>query len=636
MANIINSLTFGSGTYVITLPYATCSTAAGTAAKVATITPGSNFSLETGARVSVKFDAANSASSPTLNVNQSGAKTIRFRGAALTSSLFYWAAGSVVDFVYDGTYWNMTGSPHNYDSNTTYTFNGAVSTIKDNNLTASRALVSDTNGKVAVSAVTSTELGYLDGVTSNIQTQLNGKASSSHTHTYASSPSAGGGATSLAIFDTRDVQETPAEMITATLGSKGARLDFKQTSTVGLSSLSEGSYAAVMTVSPWGDSTNWSGGKSTQLGLTDNGKIHVRKGNGSGWDSWRTLVDNTQVSNSAPTLAWGTTSTIGTIGGTALTVKMPANPNTNTAHAHTAGTGLTVTGAGGTTGTTTYSANLNSTTSLGTIGTTSQLYAVGVDDNGKLCANVPWTDNKVAQIHASTTGTAAYPVLFSNKTVTSGTGNTTSSVGKNELLYYYPAGGRLVVGTDKLLSELHPDDSDDFVEAFPDGYGSLYVGGNLYVGAGNDAYGILPYQNNYSTIGSQDMRWWYVYATNVNCTSLNLGGTTVTATYPYFLGTRCTTTASTAAKTANAVGFSSTYFKTGATITVIFVNAHSSATAATFNLNNTGAKTIMRYGKTITSANGNSWTANGLVKLQYDGTYWQWIDETPQWNQYST
>lgn len=41
------------------------------------------------------------------------------------------------------------------------------------NLTTSRALVSDGNGDVSVSAVTSTELGYLDGVTSNVQTQLN-------------------------------------------------------------------------------------------------------------------------------------------------------------------------------------------------------------------------------------------------------------------------------------------------------------------------------------------------------------------------------------------------------------------------------------------------------------------------------
>ena len=52
---------------------------------------------------------------------------------------------------------------------------GGASTITENNLTASRALVSNSSGKVAVSAVTSTELGYLDGVTSNVQTQLNKK-----------------------------------------------------------------------------------------------------------------------------------------------------------------------------------------------------------------------------------------------------------------------------------------------------------------------------------------------------------------------------------------------------------------------------------------------------------------------------
>ena len=60
------------------------------------------------------------------------------------------------------------------------TITGAATTITKNNLTASRALYSDANGKVAASAVTSTELGYLDGVTSNVQTQLNGKAASSH------------------------------------------------------------------------------------------------------------------------------------------------------------------------------------------------------------------------------------------------------------------------------------------------------------------------------------------------------------------------------------------------------------------------------------------------------------------------
>lgn len=52
---------------------------------------------------------------------------------------------------------------------------GGASTITADNLTANRALVSNSSGKVAVSSVTSTELGYLDGVTSNVQTQLDKK-----------------------------------------------------------------------------------------------------------------------------------------------------------------------------------------------------------------------------------------------------------------------------------------------------------------------------------------------------------------------------------------------------------------------------------------------------------------------------
>lgn len=43
---------------------------------------------------------------------------------------------------------------------------------------------------------TAAELNYVDGVTSNVQTQLDGKAASSHTHNYAGSSSAGGAATS--------------------------------------------------------------------------------------------------------------------------------------------------------------------------------------------------------------------------------------------------------------------------------------------------------------------------------------------------------------------------------------------------------------------------------------------------------
>ncbi len=63
------------------------------------------------------------------------------------------------------------------------TITGAATSIVSSNLTASRALVSDGSGKVATNAVTSTELGYLSGVTSAVQTQINNKQTSDATLT---------------------------------------------------------------------------------------------------------------------------------------------------------------------------------------------------------------------------------------------------------------------------------------------------------------------------------------------------------------------------------------------------------------------------------------------------------------------
>ncbi len=55
------------------------------------------------------------------------------------------------------------------------TITGAATTITSSNLTVSRAVTSNASGKVDVSATTDTELGYVSGVTSAIQTQLNAK-----------------------------------------------------------------------------------------------------------------------------------------------------------------------------------------------------------------------------------------------------------------------------------------------------------------------------------------------------------------------------------------------------------------------------------------------------------------------------
>lgn len=70
---------------------------------------------------------------------------------------------------------DITGLQQSKQNNIT----GGASSITSANLGANKALVSNASGKVAVSNVTSTELGYLSGVTSNIQEQIDSKVPTS-------------------------------------------------------------------------------------------------------------------------------------------------------------------------------------------------------------------------------------------------------------------------------------------------------------------------------------------------------------------------------------------------------------------------------------------------------------------------
>ena len=92
------------------IQFASCSTAASIVGKSTGSTPA-NFSLVSGAKVTVLFSFANTASNPTLNVNYTGAKPIYCRNSngsitAITSK-DYWSDGALVDFVYNGSQWVM-------------------------------------------------------------------------------------------------------------------------------------------------------------------------------------------------------------------------------------------------------------------------------------------------------------------------------------------------------------------------------------------------------------------------------------------------------------------------------------------------------------------------------------------------
>lgn len=120
MGNNFNSIKLGSTQFDFR-PYAKCDTPAATAAKAVSV---ANFAVFSGASVTVKFTYANTAASPTLNVNSTGAKSIFYNGAALPSTQ-YWAAGAVIEFIYDGTNWNVNGTIK--DNNTTYSSKSAAS-----------------------------------------------------------------------------------------------------------------------------------------------------------------------------------------------------------------------------------------------------------------------------------------------------------------------------------------------------------------------------------------------------------------------------------------------------------------------------------------------------------------------------
>jgi len=98
--------------------YGVCNTHASTSAKTASITSGSIL-VQTGTTVYIKFTEINTASNPTLSINNSAAKPIMRYGTtpAGTTPPTSWVAGAIVQLTYDGTNWIMNST---WDNNTTY------------------------------------------------------------------------------------------------------------------------------------------------------------------------------------------------------------------------------------------------------------------------------------------------------------------------------------------------------------------------------------------------------------------------------------------------------------------------------------------------------------------------------------
>ena len=155
--------------------FGTCSTGASTATKDVTITTGT-WSLESGARVTVKFSNANTADTPKLKVNSGTAKNIFHNGSQITTGANKSLLAGVCDFVYDGTQYHLVG---NYlDTDTTYANGTGISIGTGNAINHSNSVTAGTAGTSSATSGSTLSVPY---VTYDAQGHVT--ATGTHTHT---------------------------------------------------------------------------------------------------------------------------------------------------------------------------------------------------------------------------------------------------------------------------------------------------------------------------------------------------------------------------------------------------------------------------------------------------------------------
>lgn len=170
----MKKLTVGNKTY--TLPSGgssdigifcgTCSTSADTTAKVVTLDDATGFTLTDGVRLAVTFTSGNTATSPTLNVNNLGAKGVGIyanNNSVITSNAAFtsWGGKETVLFTYNGTRWiyNTSGSALYKAYTNANNYQGTVTSVGVSNAT---------NGGLSVSGSPVTSSGTITVGHSNV------------------------------------------------------------------------------------------------------------------------------------------------------------------------------------------------------------------------------------------------------------------------------------------------------------------------------------------------------------------------------------------------------------------------------------------------------------------------------------
>jgi hypothetical protein len=154
--------------YLIALASGTLQRSGGTFTLTAELNFGTSFGLKS---LYYKSTAVNPSSAGVFKLGNN--ESIGWRNAGNTAD-FLLKVNASDALQYDSKTFLFSGEIVNADISAS----AAIALSKLAALTTSKALVSNGSGVISVSTVTSTELGYLSGVTSSVQTQLDGKQAS--------------------------------------------------------------------------------------------------------------------------------------------------------------------------------------------------------------------------------------------------------------------------------------------------------------------------------------------------------------------------------------------------------------------------------------------------------------------------
>jgi hypothetical protein len=457
---------------------ATCSTVASTSAKVVTIND-SSWSLQKGCIIGVKFTNTNTATNVTLNVNNTGAKSIYYNASVYTGSSgnICGTANRTIYYMYDGTYWVWLsgGIDANDDNKTAQTvtttnadyevlFSGTADNTtrteqarKNSNLkfnpSTGNLQATQLNGKTIGSDPKFTDTTYSDATTSESglmsasdKTKLNGIATGATANTgTVTSVATGVGLTGGTITTSGTIK---ANLVSETKLNNASVTSTESADRVYPVALDKNGKLAVNV--PWTD--NNTDTKVAQTATTTSANYEVlfsgtadnttrtegaRKNNNLLFNPSTGNLQATQLNGvnigSSPkftdtTYSNATTSTAGLMSASDKTklngIATGATANTGTVTKVSTGAGLK---GGDITTSGTVKANLKSETqstltasSKGS--TANREYAVGLDANGNLSVNIPWEDNNTTYNVVSTTENGLAPKVTNTSNFLKGDG----------------------------------------------------------------------------------------------------------------------------------------------------------------------------------------------------------------------